>query len=86
MKEFRITTQNLTQSSSDDCYIDPSDPMWEMMGASQLGGLGSENLLVKYRLQQLPQVKQTDKGQVARELGLKPGTEDWFKHWFGDKK
>ena len=36
MKQFRITTADLTQSSNDDCYIDPNDPMWQMIGASQL--------------------------------------------------
>ena len=64
----------------------PEDPIWDLMPASQMGGLGSENLLAKYRSQQLPQVQTNDKGKIARELGLKPGTDAWFKHWFGRRQ
>lgn len=83
MKQFRITSADLLPPSDNDCYLAPDDPVWDLMPASQMGGLGSENLLAKYRTSQLPQVQTTDKGKVARELGLEPGTEAWFKHWFG---
>lgn len=86
MKQYRITTANFAQPSSDDCVLSPDDPIHQFKGAAQLGGLGGMEVLNQYRNSQLPEIKGSDKGQVARELGLKPGTEAWFKHWFGDKK
>lgn len=86
MRQIRITTQSLNPSSDEDCYLAPDDPIWDLMPASQMGGLGSETALAKYRASQLPQVKTDDKGKVARELGLQPGTEAWFKHWFGKQR
>jgi hypothetical protein len=83
MKQFRITTASLTPQSDNDCHLSPDDPIWDLLPASQMGGMGSEDLLAKYRAKQLPQVKTDDKGKIARELGLEPGTEAWFKHWFG---
>lgn len=86
MKQYRITTANLTQSSINDCVLSPDDPIHHLAGVSQLGGIGSESALSQYRTLQLPKIEGSTKGQEARELGLKPGTEAWFKHWFGDKK
>jgi hypothetical protein len=83
MKQYRITTADLNQSSDDDCYLSPDDPIHQLKGVAQLGGLGSEEALAQYRSLNLPKVKGTDKGQIARELKLEPGTDAWFKHWFG---
>lgn len=83
MRQFRVTTANLTPPSDDDCLLDPNDPIHALMPASTLGGLGSMEALSQYKNSQMPAVTPSDKGQIARELGLKPGTEEWFKHWFG---
>jgi hypothetical protein len=64
----------------------PDDPIWQLMPASQMGGLGSGTALAAYNAQQLPQIKTDNRGAEARELGLKPGTDAWFKHWFGNKQ
>jgi hypothetical protein len=83
MRQFRVTTADLTPQSNDDCYLSPDDPIHELKAVAQLGGLGSEEALAKYRTLQLPSIQGSTKGQEAREMGLQPGTEAWFKHWFG---
>lgn len=86
MRQYRVTTADLNQTSDNDCYLSPDDPIHQLKGVSQLGGLGSEEALSQYRTLQLPSIAGSNKGQEARELGLKPGTEAWFKHWFGDAR
>lgn len=86
MRQFRITTADLNPSSSDDCYIAPDDPMWDMMPASQMGGLGSSAALGRYNSINLPKIQQNNNAQVMREQNIKPGTEEWFKLWFGRKQ
>ena len=83
MKQYRITSADLNQTSSDDCVLSADDPIHSMKGVSQLGGLGSEEALAQYRTLQLPSIQGSNKGQIAREQDIKPGTDAWFKHWFG---
>lgn len=83
MKQYRVTAADVNPASDDDCFISPDDPMWAMMPASQMGGLGSEEALAQYRTLQLPNIQGSNKGQIAREQNIKPGTEAWFKHWYG---
>lgn len=86
MKQYRVTTADLNTTSDDDCYLSQDDPIHAMKGVSQLGGLGSEEALAQYRTLQLPSIQGSNKGQIAREQNIQPGTEAWFKHWFGDKR
>lgn len=83
MRQFRVTTADLNTTSDIDCYLDPNDPIHQLKGVSQLGGLGSESALAEYRSLQLPTIVGSTKGQEAREQGIQPGTQEWFKHWFG---
>ncbi|CAB4125966.1 hypothetical protein UFOVP181_272 [uncultured Caudovirales phage] len=83
MKQFRITTQDLNQSSDEDCYLAPDDPIHAMKGVSQLGGIGSEEALANYNRLQLPTIVGSNKGQIQKEQGIEPGTQEWFKLWFG---
>ena len=83
MKQYRITTADLSQTSEDDCYLSPDDPIHQLKAASQMGGLGSEEALSQYKRLQLLSIVGSTKGQEAREQGIKPGTQEWFKHWFG---
>lgn len=82
MRQFRITSQNLNQDSSDDCYLDPSDPIHELKKVSAMGGLGADAALQKYNSIGRPTVVGSDKGRIQREQGIKPGTQEWVKHWF----
>lgn len=86
MRQIRITSANLNPPSDNDCVLDPNDPIHAMMPASTLGGLGSTVALEQYISSQTPAIVGSDKGQIAREQHIKPGTDEWFKHWFGDKR
>lgn len=86
MRQFRITTADLNPASDDDCYIAPNDPMWDMMPASQMGGLGSADALARYNSANAPVIQQNNNAQIMREQNIKPGTDAWFKLWFGRKQ
>lgn len=76
MYQYRITSADILQSSSDDCYLAPDDPIHELKKVSMLGGLGSAEALAKYNSSQLPQIAGNDKGRIAREQNIKPGTPE----------
>jgi len=83
MKQYRITSADLNPKSDDDCYLAPDDPIHDLMPASAMGGLGSTEALAQYNSLLKPAVVGSNKGQIQREQGIKPGTEQWFKLWFG---
>lgn len=83
MKQYRITTADLLPHDENDCYLSPDDPIHELKKVSMLGGLGGEQALANYNNLQLPNIVGSDKGRIAREQGIKPGTPAWFEHWFG---
>lgn len=83
MKEYRITTADLTEQSPDDCYLAPDDPIHELKIASYLGGLGSDARLQEYKASLNTVIVGSNKGQIQREKNIKPGTDEWFKLWFG---
>lgn len=86
MKQYRITSADMLPPSTDDCFLSPDDPIHALKPASMMGGLGSNEALARYNALMVPKITGSNKGQIARELGLKPGTEPWFKHWFGNNK
>jgi len=55
MKQFKITSADLQldNDSTEDCYLDPNDPVHELKIASYLGGLGSTARLEEYRVKKL---------------------------------
>jgi hypothetical protein len=83
MKQYRIDSSNIPQDSDDDCYLAPDDPVHELKIAASLGGLGAAERLADYRAQQATPVVSSNKGQIQREQGIKPGTAEWFRLWFG---
>lgn len=87
MKQFYITKENIPQSSPDDCYISPDDPIQELKIASLLGGLGAEARLAEYRNKtaQANMVNNgnNEKAKYMKENNIKPGTPAWFELWFG---
>jgi len=92
MKQYYITSKNLDQSSEDDTYLAPDDPVQELKIASYLGGLGSEARLQEYRMINAHNNKinrsnscltGTEKSIKMKEQNIKPGTEEWFQLWFG---
>lgn len=83
MKQYRITSADLSPKSDDDCYLDPSDPIYDLMPASMMGGLGSMEALARYNATMQHPIQSSNKGQIQREENIKPGTDAWFKLWFG---
>ena len=79
-KQYRITTQNLTQSSDNDCYLEPDDPIHELLISSHLGGLGSQAKLAEYNriTAERRQSKISPELEYARTTGIRPGTPAWY--------
>lgn len=88
MKQYKITAEHINQNSSDDCYLDPTDPIHELMALSGLGGLGGQARLQEYRAQQAGSYGETisaegtRKAELMRQNDIRPGTPEWFKLWF----
>lgn len=86
MKQYRITASDIVPREDNDAYLAADDPIHELMAASAMGGLGAAERLADYRSQQRTPIVGSNKGQIQREQGIKPGTEEWFKLWFGKNK
>lgn len=95
MKQYKITSQDLNQSSEEDCYLAPNDPIQELKILSGLGGLGGQARLQEYRAsQQEVNISTTgsENAKLMRDHNIKPGTPEWFQLWFslphmtGEKK
>ena len=91
MKQYRITTEHLTQDSDEDCYLAPDDPIHELKAIQSLAGLGADARLHEMRGSNVS-VTGNENGRIQREQNIKPGTPEWFKLWFskpfltGEKK
>jgi hypothetical protein len=81
MKQYRITSADLSTDSPDDCYLSPDDPIQELKISAYMGGLGADARLQEYRANQSPTFSDT-RGQIQREQNIKAGTPEWFKLWF----
>ena len=86
MKQFRITTSNVPIKSEDDCYLAPTDPIHELMASAIMDGLGAEQRIAEYKATLKTPVVSSNKGQIQREQNIKPGTDEWFRLWFGSNK
>jgi hypothetical protein len=84
MKQYKITTADLNQSSDEDCYLAPDDPIHELKALAGMGGLGGEARLHEYRANQGSNISVTgmEKGNLMKTHNIKPGTPEWFKLWF----
>jgi len=91
VKQYRITTDNLNQDSSDDCILDPSDPINELKSIKYLAGLGHSAKLHEYNGSNIS-ITGMENQKLEKEYNIKPGTPEWFKLWFskpyltGEKK
>lgn len=89
MKQYRITTDNIPQDSSEDAYIAPDDPIQELRVIQYLAGLNAEGRLQEYRAHNAEinkgsnvSVTGNEKGELMKKHNIKPGTDEWFKLWF----
>ena len=80
MKQYHITSADLTTDSPDDCYLAPDDPIQELKIAAYMGGLGADARIQEYRANQTP-VFSDDRGNIQREQNIKAGTPEWFELW-----
>ena len=53
MKQYRITSKDIVQSSDEDCHLSPDDPIHEIKAAAYLGGLGGAERVANMRLQKV---------------------------------
>ena len=83
MHQYRITSDNILQTSEDDCYLSPTDPIHELKATAIMGGLGGQERLAAYNATLKKPVVGSNKGQIQREQNIKPGTDAWFQLWFG---
>jgi len=86
MRQYKITASDLNPTQDGDCYLAPDDPIHDLMPASMMGGLGSSEALARYNSIGAPVIETNSNAQVMREQNIKPGTEEWFKLWFGRKQ
>jgi hypothetical protein len=91
MKQYKIKSEHIDQSSDNDAYLSPSDPIHELKIVQYLAGLNSQNRLYEYRAKQEEaradqgsniSITGTEKAQIQREKNIKPGTPEWFRLWF----
>ncbi len=87
MKQYRITTEHLNQTSPDDCVLSPDDPINEIKSIQYLAGLGHSARLHEYKGKAVEQgsnisVTGSEKRRIEREKNIQPGTPEWFQLWF----
>jgi hypothetical protein len=85
MKQYRVTSQDINQSSDDDCYLDPKDPIQELKILSGMGGINGQARLQEYKLSQRDiNISHTanNNAELMKQHDIKPGTPEWFKLWF----
>lgn len=83
MKEYRITSANFVtpgETGDPDAFMDPAD----LAALHQEAGI--TGLLDNQPQSIVAFPEGSNKGQIQREQNIKPGTEAWFKLWFGDKR
>jgi len=83
MKQYRITVNDVLQDSGDDAYLAPEDPIHALKAVSIMGGLGGQERLHAYNATLKQPTLGSNKGQIQREQNIRPGTDAWFKLWFG---
>lgn len=84
MKEYKITSANFVtpgESGEPDAYMDPAELATLKQEAGITGLLDNQQSSPS-----VPFPEGSNKGQIQREQNIKPGTEAWFKLWFGDKR
>ena len=78
---IRFSTANLQYTNSnEDCYLDPSDPLFALKGPAMLGTLTPESVLVAYDAHKRQQIADQHFAlrDQARSQGIRPGTPAWF--------
>lgn len=89
MKQYRITTDNIPQDSSEDAYLAPEDPIQELRVIQYLAGLNAEGRLQEYRshnaeINKGSNISATaaEKVKLMKDNNIKPGSQEYIQLWF----
>jgi hypothetical protein len=89
MKQYYITTDNITQDSASDAFLSPEDPVQELKVIQYLAGLNAEGRLHEYRAHNNAINKGSNISATAAEKvalmkahNIKPGSQEYIKLWF----
>ena len=81
MTEYiRFSTANLQYTNSnEDCYLDPSDPLFALQGQGTLGTLTPASVTAAYDAYKRQQIadQHFQLRDEAKRLGIRPGTPAW---------
>lgn len=77
MKQYRFTSIDATQNDQghEDAVLDPNDPIFQIAN----GVVPKMNVMDT----QVWKTPAQNKAQLMKDNNIKPGTEEWFKLWFG---
>jgi len=77
MKQYRFTSLDANQNDQgyEDAVLDPNDPVFQI----------ANGVVPKINVMDTPawSTPTQNKAQLMKENNIKPGTEEWFKLWFG---
>lgn len=80
-REFRFSSDNLSYSSpNEDCFLDPTDPIYALKGQGTLGILTPASVTAAYDAHKRQQIadQHFQLRDEAKRLGIRPGTPAWF--------
>ncbi len=79
-RQISFSTSNLQYSSpNEDCYLDPSDPIYALKGQGTLGTLTPASVTAAYDAHKRQQIadQHFQLRDEAKRLGIRPGTPAW---------
>lgn len=80
-KEIRFSSSNLQYTNpNEDCYLDPSDPLFALQAQGTLGTLTPAAVAAAYDAHKRQQItdQHFELRAEAKRLGIRPGTPAWF--------
>ena len=79
-EHIRFSTANLQYTNSnEDCYLDPSDPLFALQGQGTLGTLTPASVTAAYDAHKRQQIadQHFQLRDEAKRLGIRPGSPAW---------
>lgn len=79
-KEIRFSTASLQYTNSnEDCYLDPSDPLFALQGQGTLGTLTPASVTAAYDAHKRRQIadQHFQLRDEAKRQGIRPGSPAW---------
>jgi hypothetical protein len=79
-EHIRFSTASLQYTNStEDCYLDPSDPLFALQGQGTLGTLTPASVTAAYDAHKRQQIadQHFQLRDEAKRLGIRPGSPAW---------